>query len=254
MSVRRISKVSRAVASIIALSALEPALAEQPDEAAQSVRLEPPALEEIVVTAQKRTERLLDVPMTVDALQGDQLNKLAIYDFQQLSQLSPGLVISNENARNQTIQVRGISFQSYSGASAGVTVYWNEVEVSPTTALRPMFDVAQVEVLRGAQGTLRGDTSPAGQITITTKRPSLDEFTFDAQQNFGNLSTINSQGGISLPIVKGVLGVRLAGLYDRNDEDGIKNITNGRNNHTQTRAGRATLEFRPADSFDATLI
>jgi len=254
MSVRRISKVSRAVASNIALSALEPALAEQPDEAAQSVRLEPPALEEIVVTAQKRTERLLDVPMTVDALQGDQLNKLAIYDFQQLSQLSPGLVISNENARNQTIQVRGISFQSYSGASAGVTVYWNEVEVSPTTALRPMFDVAQVEVLRGAQGTLRGDTSPAGQITITTKRPSLEEFTFDAQQTFGNLSTINSQGGISLPIVKGVLGVRLAGLYDRNDEDGIKNITNGRNNHTQTRAGRATLEFRPADSFDATLI
>ena len=254
MSGRRFSKVSRAVASIIALSAIEPALAEQPEGAGNSPALEQPALEEIVVTAQKRAERLLDVPMTVDALQGEQLQNLAIYDFQQLSQLSPGLVISNESSRNQTIQVRGISFQQYSGASPGVTVYWNEVEVSPTTALRPMFDVSQVEVLRGAQGTLRGDTSPAGQITITTRRPALDTFGFDVQQNVGNLSQLNTQGGVSIPIVTGVLGLRLAGLYDRNDEDGVVNITNGRHNRAQTRAGRATLEFKPLDSLDALLV
>ena len=215
---------------------------------------EGPSLEEIVITAQKRTERLLDVPMTVDALQGDQLRQLAIYDFQNISELSPGLVISNESGRNGTIQVRGISFQQYSGAAAGVTVYQNEVEVGATTALRPMFDVAQIEVLRGAQGTLRGDTSPAGQITVTTRRPTADEFEFDAQQTFGNLSTLNSQGGASIPIVKDVLGLRVAGLYDRNDEDGVVNLINGRHNSTQTQAGRATLEFRPTDNFDATLI
>jgi len=251
----RISPVSCLGAGLVSLTFGAPGWAQTLAAAAPAAdQNEGPALEEIVVTAQKRTERLLDVPMTVDALQGDQLRQLAIYDFQNISQLSPGLVISNESGRNGTIQVRGISFQQYSGASPGVTVYWNEVLVGATTALRPMFDIGQVEVLRGAQGTLRGDTSPAGQITITTRRPSRDEFEVDAQQTFGNLSTVNTQGGISIPIVKEVLALRVAGLYDRNDEDGAVNITNGRHNSTQTQAGRATLEFKPTDDFAATLI
>ena len=249
----RISRVSYLGAGLVSLSFGASTLAQTTATTAADQN-ESQGLEEIVVTAQKRTERLLDVPMTVDALQGDQLRQLAIYDFQNISELSPGLVISNESGRNGTIQVRGISFQSYSGASAGVTTYWNEVEVGATTALRPMFDLQQIEVLRGAQGTLRGDTSPAGQITLTTRRPELDDFEFDAQQTFGNLSTLNSQGGASLPLIKDVLGLRLAGLYDRNDEDGVVNIVNGRRDWTQTQAGRATLEFRPGEYFGATLI
>lgn len=212
-----------------------------------------PMLQEIVVTAQKRTELLQNVPMTVDALQGEQLKQLAIYDFQNISALSPGLVITNESSADQTIQVRGISFAQFSGATPGVTVYWNGAEIDPQASLRPMFDIAQIEVLRGAQGTLRGDTSPAGQITIATRRPDLDQFEADVQQTVGNLSTLNTQGGVSLPLVHHVLGLRLAGLYDRNDEDGVVDIANGQHNRTQTQAGRATLEFRPSDNFDATL-
>jgi iron complex outermembrane receptor protein len=244
-------------ASIVSLTGLPfgaTLAAEEAATQAQTAPAEAPALEEIVVTAQKRTERLLDVPMTVDALSGEQLSKLAIYNFQDIAQLSPGLIISNGSSANQTIQVRGISFQQYSGAAAGVTVYQNEVEVSPTTAVRPLFDIEQIEVLRGAQGTLRGDTSPAGQITLTTRKPDLNTFTADAQQTFGNLSTRNTQAALSLPIIKDMLGLRIAGLYDANDLDGVTNITNGREDHTMEQAWRGTLEFRPIESFDNVFI
>ena len=208
----------------------------------------------VIVTAQKRAQPLQDVPMTVDALQGTQLQNLAIYDFQDISQLSPGLVISNEDSTNQTIQLRGISFEQYSGATPGVTVYWNGAEIDPQAALRPMFDLQQIEVLRGAQGSLRGDTSPAGQITIATRKPDLDRFGFDVQQTVGNNATLNTQGAISIPIVKHVLAIRLAGLYDRNDGNGVVDIVNGAHNRTQTQAGRVTIEFRPNNNFNATLV
>jgi iron complex outermembrane receptor protein len=126
-----------------------------------------PMVGEVVVTATRRQESLQEVPMAVDVVNGQQLSKLNIFDFHDVSQLAPGVQMTNNDGRSNVISMRGITYNPDSGAPPAVDLYINEVPVDAQTALTSIYDVGQIEVLRGPQGVFRGRTSPAGSVTLT---------------------------------------------------------------------------------------
>jgi iron complex outermembrane receptor protein len=136
----------------------------------------PPVLEEVVVTATRRSERLINVPMAVDAISANELQKKQIFDIKDISQLAPGLELDNNTGRNNTATLRGIAFDPDEGTLPTVDIYFNEIQTDAQTVFTSIYDLEQIEVLRGPQGLLRGSTSPAGSITIKTKTPSLTTY------------------------------------------------------------------------------
>lgn len=214
---------------------------------------EGPTIDEIVVTASKREQALKDVPMSVDVATGEQLEKYNLFDFKNLPALAPGLQLSS-NGRNTTATLRGISFDPDIGGPAAIGVYFNEVPVDINVVSTAMYDVQQVEVLRGPQGTLRGRTAPAGAITITTRRADLSSVEGQAQATITDDGGRNVQAAISVPLVTDRLALRIAGLVDRNRGNHVFNVTRGERSRQRTESVRATLSFEPTDSFSGSLI
>lgn len=211
-------------------------------------------LEEVIVTAQKKDETLQTVPMTVNAVTADTIAKYNLLDFKDIQSVTPGLTIKAVDSRTATIAMRGVNVLVDTGFGPGVAIYWNEVNYDIDSAFKAMYDIGQVEVLRGPQGTLRGITAPAGAVTIVTKAPSFNEIEGTVEQTLGERSLSNSQFAMSLPIIEDKLALRIAGLYDYNKTDGIKNIVNGQENTVLTRSGRATLGLRATDNLEAQLV
>lgn len=212
------------------------------------------ALEEVIVTAQKKDDTLQTVPMTVTAVTSETIDKYRLLDFKDIAQVSPGLTIESNNPRAANISLRGIQVNTDAAAGVAVSLYWNEVNYDIDSAFKAMYDVGQLEVLRGPQGTLRGITAPAGAITIATRLPNYAKVDGYVQQSFSDRDLSNTQFGISLPVVEDVLAVRLAGIYDHNDLNGVKNVVTGTEESGETRSGRVTLGYRPTDALEINLV
>jgi len=212
------------------------------------------ALEEVIVTAQKKDDTLQTVPMTVNAVTAETISKYNLLDFKDIQTVTPGLTIKAIDTRTNTIAVRGVNVLTDAGIGPGVAIYWNEVNYDIDTAFKAMYDIGQIEVLRGPQGTLRGITAPAGAVTLITKTPSFNQIEGTVEQTLGERNLSNTQIGLSLPLIEDKLALRIAGLYDHNRSDGIKNVTTGLENTSQTRSGRLTLGFRPTDNLEMTLV
>lgn len=205
-------------------------------------------LEVITVTVNKRIERLQDVPSSVNVVKGDDLEKLNLTDFQNIEQLSPGLSLTSKEPTENSVTLRGIGYSPNSSTSPTVDIYFNETPIGANGAFKAMYDVGQIEVLRGPQGTLRGKTSPSGAITIASRKADLGFQNGYFQQTLTNEGGINSQGAFSLPIIEDVLAIRVAGLYDENQGLGGKNIANGADDQDRTRSLRASLTYKPTDA------
>jgi iron complex outermembrane recepter protein len=212
------------------------------------------ALEEVIVTAQKKDDTLQTVPMTVNAVTSDTIAKYNLLDFKDIQSVTPGLTIKAIDTRTSTIAIRGVNVLTDAGIGPGVAIYWNEVNYDIDTAFKAMYDIGQIEVLRGPQGTLRGITAPAGAVTLSTKTPSFNEIEGTVEQTLGERDLSNTQFGISLPIIENKLAVRVSGLYEHNKNEGIENINTGKDNSSLTRSGRITIGFRPTDDLEATLV
>ena len=132
---------------------------------------------DIIVTATRREQTLQDTPLSVNVATGEQLEKLSILDTKDIGRLAPGLELTNTTGRSNTITLRGIGFDPDQGTGPAVQTYLNEIPTSAQTLFTALYDVGQIEVLRGAQGLLRGLSAPAGAITITTRRPDFDRIT-----------------------------------------------------------------------------
>jgi len=218
--------------------------ATQPDQA--------PA--EIVVTAQRRSESLQKVPIAVDVATGEQIQKLNLFDFRDVQQLSPGLDISNNDGRSNVATLRGITFNPDSGSAPSVNVYINDIQVDPQVAFTAIYDVAQIEVLRGPQGLFRGSTSPAGSITLTTRKPNLDATEGYFQGSVTSRNAVNVQGAASIPLVPGKLALRAAALVDFNRGNYVKNVATDRRSRGDTESYRLSLQAEPTERLNATLI
>jgi len=212
------------------------------------------ALEEIVVTAQKRAESTQDIGASVSAVTGDSLGEYSVLNFSDVEKMTVGLTLDNANPRNQTLSMRGVSYDSESTTNAAVDAYWNGVAVRADVAFGQMFDLERVEVLRGPQGTLQGKTSPAGAISFITRKPSMETLEADVQVTVSDSGGFNTQFGASLPIVEDSLALRIAGSYDESELAGIENITTGSKQTGLNRAGRFTLVWEASDRFSAELV
>ncbi len=191
----------------------EPALAADADSGANQ-------LPEIIVTAQKRSEDLTKVPTSISVLSGESLGSTAINDFDDLSRAVPGLSFqSGGQEGSANLQIRGVS--STAGDQT-VSLYLNETPISVSSrfggATQPIaFDLAQVEVLRGPQGTLYGASSLGGTIRYIQNKPDLSTVSgFVAGDVSGtDHGGVNYETSalVNMPIIDDVFAIRLGGLY-----------------------------------------
>ena len=234
------------ITSILASSGPALAQSSQNSEGGEDVSAE------IIVTAERGAAALKDVPMAVDVATGEQLKNYNILDLKDVSSLAPGLQISAEG-RSNIATLRGISFEPDIGGPAAVAVYYNEIPVDIQTAATALYDIRQIEVLRGPQGTLRGRTAPAGAITVTTQKADLRALDGYAQGTLTTLSGRNLQGAVSVPVIEDRLAIRVAGLFDRNRGNQVRNLTNGRRSKQEIESGRVSIAAAPTDDLKMNL-
>lgn len=167
----------------------------------------------IVVQARRRDESLQDVPLSVQAVTGNQLAKLEIRNFADVAAVVPGLQLTRAPGGVQnTVTMRGINFNSTAaGPQSAVELYRNDVVTNSAAIFQALYDIGQIEVLRGPQGTLRGRASPSGSITITTRRPNLSEVGGFMEGTAAEEGRYSLTGAINVPVVADKLAVRVAG-------------------------------------------
>lgn len=212
-------------------------------------------LEEIVVTAQKRQQNLQEVPVSVTAISGDALLDQGVANVQDLGKLTPGLQITaTDAAANPKIFIRGVGLSDFNANAAGaVGIYVDGAYVaSPLAQMGQFFDLAQVEVLKGPQGTLYGRNSTGGAINITTRRPDFDT-SGEGEISYGRYNDLTLQAASNAPIVADRLAMRIAGIYERDDGRTYNRVTDDDVNRTKRWAGRASFLLTPNDNFEALL-
>ena len=209
-------------------------------------------LSEIVVTARRRSESLQEVPQVVNAVTSDTLSKLNITKFDDVQSVVPGLTLaSNSTGYQAGASLRGVTYDVVSGSQPTVAMYMNDAPVETNFLFQSLFDIGQIEVLRGPQGTTRGVAAPSGAITVTTRKPDLSAFGGYVDTTLTDHQGRNVQGAINVPIIKDVLAIRAAGLLDQNDVDGVRSINNPLRPRSVTGAERISISFEPNDKFNA---
>jgi iron complex outermembrane receptor protein len=238
----------------VSLAALAQGAAAQTSPGPAAAAAPEATLGEIVVTARRRAESLQEVPQTVNAVTSDTLQKLEIKRFEDVQAVVPGLSLaSNNSGFAAAASVRGVTFDVTTGAQPTVALYLNDAPVQALFLFQSLFDIGQVEVLKGPQGTTRGISAPSGAITVTTHKPDLSNFGGFIDVTATDLQGRNVQGAINVPIVKDVLALRAAAVLDQNNFDGVRSLHNNLRPSQKTGAERVTLSFEPSDVFNATV-
>ncbi len=202
----------------------------------------------IIVTARRREESVQDIPLTVNTVGSEDIGKLNLQEFTEVQALVPGLLLSNnDNGIGANAQIRGIHFDINASVDPTVEFYLNDAPVPAGIVLRQMFDIAQVEVLRGPQGTLRGRSSPSGSITVTTRKPDLYEIGGSASISVNDIGNRNINAAFGIPIIEGIAGIRVAGVYDEGEVNRVKSINNIEEPSSEEWSGRVTMLVTPAD-------
>lgn len=176
------------------------------------------AIEEIVVTAQKRAESLQDVPISVSAFNSDQMDRKQIDTFSDLQFNVPNVSYTKGNFSGSNFSIRGLGTVAVgTSADSGVGVHVNDVYIqTPLLFETEYYDVEQLEVLRGPQGTLFGRNATAGAINLKTARPQIGEFTTDLEMQYGNYDHTKVKGAMNIPITDRV-AARVAGIWLQRD-------------------------------------
>lgn len=173
-------------------------------------------LDEIIVTAQKRPERLQDVPAQIDVLTAESLQNLQIKQTPEITSTIPNLTVArNDTYSNSTIVLRSITQANNSDVPVAVIV--DGVPQDDSKQFNTyLFDIAQIEVLKGPQGSLYGRDAEAGAIIITTAAPTNETKGF-ADLSYGNGNTVDGRIALSGAIIPDKVLFRVAGNYTRSD-------------------------------------
>lgn len=207
-------------------------------------------LEEVVVTARKRTESLQDVPISITAMGENDLERLGAVSLKDLKHAVPSFHYSDRSSLQTEITIRGVGGDARSiGLESGVGVYIDGVYAGRTSAYNmDLADIEQVEVLRGPQGTLFGKNTTGGAINIVTKKPT-EEFEANAQLDLGNYNAVRFKGSVSGGLSEQLFGKLTIATWDR---DGyLDNLFDGSELQSEERrAARLQLRYLPTDSLD----
>lgn len=257
MVCNRLAFVRTLLATSVLVSAAHPAFAQASSDTAQDPE---PSQDEvgsvIIVTAQKREERLQDVPSSIAVVDGDTLQALNLTEATDLQFLAPGLGLGDSNTpRGAGFRVRGVGTAVFAdGIEQSVGTVVDGVPLARAgQGLADLIDVERVEVLRGPQGMLFGRNASAGLINIVTKRPSLDDFGIEGRASYGSDNDIQVGASLTAPIVSDLAGVRLTGFF--NQRDGfVTNLANDQDLNTRKEYGlRGSLLIEPSSDLEIVL-
>jgi iron complex outermembrane recepter protein len=243
------SRALRLSAACLALAVPSLALAQEAPQAEDTTD------EEIVVTAQGRSQLLSDVPVAISAVNAETLQNSGANDIRQLNQVAPSLLVSSTGSEaNGSARIRGIgTVGDNPGLESSVPVFIDGVYRSRSgIGLNELGEIDRVEVQRGPQGTLGGRNSSAGLISIYSKKPS---FTFggSGELTYGNYDFMRAATSVTGPISE-QLAFRVDGVYVKRDGF-YRDDQNGRDINNRDRYFlRGQLLFEPTDALSVRLI
>ncbi|MDO8860127.1 TonB-dependent receptor [Haliea sp. E1-2-M8] len=206
--------LSRSVAvAILSGAAVTPAAAQQ--------------LEEVIVTATKRAESVMDVPIAITAMSGAEIRKVNLSDIKDLISFTPGISGNSKDSFLDFVSVRGIRTIDFgNGGDPSVSLYKNGLYQGRNgAAVSSLYDIERAEVLRGPQGFLFGRNSVSGAMNIITEKPDVSATEGYAEIDVGERGVLTLEGAVNLPITEN-LAVRIAGFHS--EEDGyVDNLAGG---------------------------
>jgi len=234
-----------------------PALAQQAQTTSST------QVEEVVVTAEKRSESVQKVPLAITALSGARLARQGADKFEDIALMAPSVTFQNNGSTEDKVIMRGITAGSFFEAQTAATGYYlNDIPLTSSftsggTDLK-LFDVNRVEVLRGPQGTLYGAGAMGGAIRVITNQPNLNAYHAEVEVTGADVASraadFDVNGMLNIPIINDQLALRTVLTY-RDDGGYIKDPTLGTNaaNASHVFGARSALEWQPTDKFTATL-
>lgn len=211
-------------------------------------------LEEIIVTATKRSESLQDVPISISAFGEAQLEAYRPTNLEDLGGFVPNMYMPPAGERGvSTITIRGFGVGISRTSGKGVGVYIDGVYVGGNTGQNiEMADIARVEVLKGPQGTLFGRDTIGGAINITTKAPG-NEFSGHVEAEAGNFGAVKLKANVDVPLVEDTLTMRVSGLFKKSDGYIFNEATGKYLEAEEAKSGKLQLYYIPAENLTARL-
>lgn len=171
-------------------------------------------IEEVLVTAQKRSESVQDVPIAITAFDSDAMEAKQIVGFSDMRFSAPSVSFTKGNFAGTNFAIRGVGSNLVAtSADAGVGIHVNEVPIlSPRLFETEYYDVEQLSILRGPQGTLYGRNSTGGAVNMETAKASLDEMFGNVEGQYGNYDHTKVVGHVNVPVTD-TFAMRFAGIY-----------------------------------------
>jgi iron complex outermembrane receptor protein len=217
-------------------------------------------LEDVVITAEKRSEDLQKVPISATVVTAADLAVKNINTIQDLGNIAPGVSVQPQSTGESFINIRGVGVQATSPTSSNGVVFYVDSQYIPDnfTNLFSLFDIGSVQILRGPQGTLVGVNATGGAILVSTAQPQLNDTSGYYTQTIGNYSDFKEEGAINLPI-SDTLAMRAAFVSETQDSF-TKNLGSGvpgsfnldAPGNVDTQAVRLQLLWQPFDALSVT--
>ncbi|WP_157216319.1 TonB-dependent receptor [Flavisphingomonas formosensis] len=248
-----------ASASMLALGSSAAHAADSAPASTDTAAAADTTLTDIVVTGEKRETKLQSAPIAITAVAGDLMRQRNVNELNDLNGYVPGLNIAKSEGAERIITIRGIGYETAQNPNSqpGVAFHVDGVYIAHVIALnQDMLDVDRVEVLRGPQGTVFGETSTGGAINVITKKPVLGEASGTAQLSYGNYNYVKANGTVNIPI-SSTIAARASVQYLRHDGYGYSVGVPGRSKYQLDDANnigvRGSLLWKPNDTFTALL-
>lgn len=213
------------------------------------------SLEEVIVTSTKHVENLQDVPVAVTAMTGKELSERVIMETSDLMGSAPNLQVTSAYSKTQpNFSIRGISVANEFSASTAspVGIYVDEVyQTFRASHGQQLFDLEQVEIIRGPQGTLFGRNTTGGAISFSTVKPSLGPTTGFLKLGAGNLNSYTVTGAFETTLIENTLGFRIAGTMQQADGYTENPFDGKEYGDVDSKALRLSAVWAPTDSLSA---
>lgn len=237
-------------ASTILLAALSAAPAYAQDGASGAQE------NEIIVTAQRRAERIQDVPIAITALNEEALSAQRIEGGPDLLRAIPNVTFSRGNFTSNNFAIRGVGTKAVSATTdPGVAVSFNQVGIIQNRLFeQEYYDMERVEILRGPQGTLYGRNATGGVINIVPRGVDFDSFSGTLESEIGNYETRRISGMVNIPLIDDRLAVRFAGALTQRDGFDYNSVTENDINGRDLWSGRFTIGFEPTSNFRGSFV
>jgi iron complex outermembrane receptor protein len=239
MHVSRNTPSSLLVAAAVALALSAPAIraAEAED-----------TLEEVTVTAERRSQNLQDVPISASVFTGETLDRLGVTDLNDIQAIAPSIAINVVN-RSTFVNIRGVGIAQSAPTSSPGVAYYLDGQLIPHEQFigQSFYDIGSVEVLRGPQGTLTGQNSTGGAIYVRTPKPAFGKYSGSVDQTIGNYDWVRTVGAVNLGFTEN-FAARAAFVHDERNSF-TKNIgpSGSQPGDVANDSQRINLAFRSTD-------